>query len=255
MTLSTVPPIRHRPFAGLPPRRLAPLVGLILLAGCDAPTVSIDGHTGVPLAQIDTAGATAHEVTLLGPDTVHIVHGDALTIHVEGDARATAALRFVLNDGRLGIGRQPDAEVGNGTATVTITDPAVDHLVMAGSGTMSADRLTARTVGVTIAGSGHVVTAGIATGQLTVEVLGTGSFTGSGRADTLALTLAGSGEVDLAQLKAGTASVDVAGSGTGDIASDGHVTGSIVGTGQITVHGAAHCDVTMTGAGRLVCGK
>ncbi|WP_428332718.1 GIN domain-containing protein [Novosphingobium sp.] len=225
----------------------------LLLAGCDAPRVSIDGHTGVPLAQLDLAGQTAHDITLLGPDTVHIVHGDALAIRVDGDARASAALRFVLNDGKLGIGRQPDANAGNGTATVTITDPAVDHMVMAGSGTMSNDRLVGNAVGVTIGGSGHVVIAGIAATQLDVEVLGSGSFTGSGRAGKVALTLAGSGDVDLAQLRTDEAVVDVAGTGTGVLNSDGRVTGSVLGTGVVNVHGKAHCDIRVTGVGRVTC--
>jgi len=223
------------------------------LAGCDAPKVSIDGHTGVPLAQLDLTGRSAHEVTLLGPDTVHVVHGDSLAIRVEGDARAIAALRFVLTDGKLGIGRQPDANAGNGTATVTITDPSVDHMVMAGSGTMSNDRLAGNDVGVTIGGSGHVVTAGIEATQLDVEVLGSGSFTGSGNAENLALTLAGSGDADLAQLRAGSATIDVAGTGTGVLTSDGRVTGSVVGAGVVNVHGKAHCDVSVTGTGRVTC--
>jgi hypothetical protein len=236
-------------------RRMGPALPLLALAGCDEPTVSIDGHTGVPLAQLNLTASPAREITLLGPDTVHIVHGDTLSIHVSGDARATGALRFILADGRLGIGRQPDLDVGNGTATVTITAPAVDHLTLAGSGTMSADRLAAKSVGMTIGGSGHMVTAGIDTPQLSVEVLGTGSFTGSGRADALTLTLAGTGEADLAQLKAGSATLDVAGTGSGEISSDGTVTGSIVGTGDVTVHGTAHCTVSVTGTGHITCGK
>jgi hypothetical protein len=225
----------------------------LALAGCDDPKVSIDGHKGIPLAQLDLADRSAREVTLLGPDAVHIVHGDALAIRVEGDARAVDALRFVLNDGKLGIGRKPDADVGNGTATVTITDPAIDHLIMAGSGTISSDRLNGGAVGITVGGSGHVIAAGIAAGQLDVEVLGSGSFTGSGHAERLALTLAGAGAVDLARLKAGDAAIDVAGSGIGDLASDGRVTGSVVGASVVTVHGKARCNVSVTGPGRVTC--
>jgi hypothetical protein len=235
------------------PATLAAGAILLPLAACDNLNVSIDGHTGVPLARLDMSGQNAREVTLLGPDTVHIVHGDKLAIRVEGDARAVAALRFVLNDGKLGIGRKPNADTGNGTATITITDPAVDHLIMAGSGTMSSDRLTGPSVGVTIGGSGHVVTAGIAAREFGVEVLGSGSFTGSGQADKLALTLAGSGDVDLAQFKTGAASIDIAGSGTGVLASDGQITGSVAGSGVITVHGKAHCTVSVTGSGRITC--
>jgi hypothetical protein len=223
------------------------------LAGCDDPVVSIDGHTGVPLARLAMSGSTISEVTLLGPDTVHVVHGDKPGIVVAGDPRAAAALRFVLTDGKLGIGRKPDADAGNGTAIVTITDPSVDHLIMAGSGAIASDRLDGPNVGVTIGGSGQVGVNAIAAGKLDVEVLGSGSFAGSGHADKLELTLAGSGSADLARLRAGEANIDLAGTGSGSLSSDGKVTGTVVGTGTVTVHGKAHCDVSVTGPGKVTC--
>lgn len=235
------------------PKSVCVAIGVLTLAGCDYPRVSIDGHTGVPLAQINPAGTSVHDITVLGPDTVDVVHGQNLTIRVEGDARAVSALRFVLADGKLGIGRQPDAVVGNGLATITITAPAIDHLTMAGSGTISSDGLNGPDVGVTIGGAGKVMAAGVTAGQLAVEVLGSGAFIGSGHADKLTLTLAGSGHVDLARLKLGRADIDLAGSGTGDLASDGPVSGSVVGSGTITVHGRAQCTVSVTGPGRVSC--
>lgn len=234
-------------------RLMLPASVVLALAGCDEPNVSIDGHAGVPLAQLSLAGHDAREITLLGPDAVNVVHGNTLDIHVKGDPRAIAALRFVLTDGKLGIGRKPNADVGNGVATVTVSAPSADHLVMAGSGAMTADRLTGASVGVTIGGSGHVAAAGIAARQLNVEVLGSGSFTGSGTTDNLALTIAGSGSIDMARLKAGVAAIDVAGSGTGTVASDGQITGTVVGSGVITVHGKATCSVSVTGSGRVAC--
>jgi hypothetical protein len=234
-------------------RLMGIMIGLGALAGCDAPQLSINGHSGVPLAQLSLAGRTVHEITLLGPDTVNVVHGATLDIQVTGDPQAVAALRFVLSEGKLGIGRASNAEMGSGIATVTVTDPAVDHLVMAGSGAMTADQLTGESVGITIGGSGRITAARIAAKQLAVDVLGSGTFTGSGTADTLAMTLAGSGKVDMAQLKAGDTAIDVAGSGSGTVASDGRVTGSVVGSGVFTVRGKAHCDVSVTGSGSITC--
>lgn len=228
-------------------------LGTLALSGCDNAVVSIDGHSGVPLSRLIISGSNISEVTLLGPDTVHVVHGNAPDIHVAGDPRAAATLRFVLTDGKLGIGRRPDAEVGNGVAIVTITTPAVDHLIMAGSGAISSDRLSGAAVGVTIGGSGQIDVADIAAKQLNAEVLGTGTFTGSGHADKLALSIAGAGNADLARLKVDVAEVDLAGTGNGTLASDGKVTGSVVGTGVITVHGKAQCNVSVTGTGKVTC--
>ena len=229
------------------------LVCTVGLTGCGSTTMSIDGQSGVPLAQLAVSGRAAHEITLLGPDTVQVVQGSAFTITVKGDPQATAALRFVFKNGKLGIGRKPDSDQIPGIATITVTTPSADHLVLAGSGTITADRLKSESAGITIGGSGHVAVAGITAKHLAVEVLGSGSFTGQGAADSLALTIAGSGEVDMAHLNAGEAVIDVAGSGTGSVKSDGHVTGSVAGSGNVTVHGKAHCDVSVAGSGKVDC--
>ncbi|WP_157403864.1 GIN domain-containing protein [Novosphingobium nitrogenifigens] len=235
----------RRPCAVLAPLALA-------LAGCDSPSVSINGRDGVTLDRLDLSGHAPSEITLLGPDNVRIVHGDRFDIRIEGPDTARKALRFVLADGRLGIGRMPDSG-GAGLATISISDPVVDHLIVAGSGTMSSDRLSAPAVGVTIGGSGRIATGTIATRHLDIELLGSGNVTGNGHADTLALNMTGSGNADLGGLRAETTAIALTGSGTGVIGSGGEVTGSITGSGTMTVRGHARCTVVVTGSGRIAC--
>lgn len=232
---------------------LLPAAAALALGGCENAHMTIDGRAGVPFEQLDLANRSIHEVTLLGPDTVHIVHGDKLGIRVDGSTSARAALRFVLTDGKLGIGRDPLANGTNDAATVTLTTPAIDSINLAGSGVMSSDRLQASAIAISIGGSGRVVTAKIETPQLNLSVMGSGSFTGSGHAEKLDLSLAGSGDVDLAKLTAGSAAVDVAGSGTAELASDGPITGTVAGSGTVTVHGKARCDVSIAGSGKVIC--
>ena len=228
-------------------------LGVLALAGCGDGVLTIDGHSGVPLEQLAVTGKTIGEVTLLGPDTVHVVHGEKPSVTVAGDPRAVDALRFVLTDGKLGISRKANADVGTGTAIVTVTTAAVDHLIMAGSGTISSDRLNGSSLGITIGGSGHIDVKDIAAGKLDVEVMGTGTVVGSGHADRLELSIAGTGTADLAGLKVDQAAIEVAGTGDGTVASDGKVTGSVVGTGTVTVHGKANCNVSVTGTGKVIC--
>lgn len=248
--------------ARLPPARLPPIrlprvmlaaLALFAMSGCDAPAVSIDGRDGVPLPQLDTAGETVHQITLLGPDTVRIVHGDRLAISVAGDAAVRDSLRFVLADGKLGIGRLPGLIPTHGTATITVTTPAIDQLVLAGSGTIGADRFDGADLAITVAGSGSVNAGAVRAGRLKVEVLGSGDVAGTGMAGTLALSIAGSGEAHLAGLRAQTVAIDIAGSGEGALASDGTVAGAITGSGEVTVRGRAQCTVQVTGSGRITC--
>jgi hypothetical protein len=77
------------------------------LAGCSSDAhVTIDGVSGVPLAQLDTSGKAPDTITLLGPDTVHVTGGDRLAITVDGDPAIKDQLRFTLKDGNLGIARK-----------------------------------------------------------------------------------------------------------------------------------------------------
>ena len=238
-----------------PPLRALRLVpaALLALAGCNSAHMAIDGHGGVPFEALDLTDKRIHAVTLLGPDAVRIVHGDKLGIRIEGSPSARAALRFVLDDGKLGIGRDPLANGGGDVAIVTVTTPVIDALSLAGSGDMAVDSLTGSAVSVSIGGSGRAAAAHIDSAKLDLSVMGSGSFTGSGHAEKLDLSLAGSGDVDLAKLTAGSGAVDIAGSGTAELASDGPITGSVAGSGTVTVHGKARCDVSIAGSGKVTC--
>ncbi|MDF8333016.1 head GIN domain-containing protein [Novosphingobium cyanobacteriorum] len=228
------------------------LMGIALAtAGCEATPMSIDGHKGVPLSQLDMGGTPPDEITLLGPDTVRIVPGDVLAITVEGDPLLKEHLRFVRHEGKLGIGR--DGGTWAGTATINVTVPAARRLILAGSGTIQADVLKGDDVGVTIAGSGDVNAAQVEAKDLKVEVLGSGTLKAAGRTDALKLTLAGSGDALMPGLAVGDAKVDVAGSGSANFASDGNVKASIMGSGEVRVKGRATCKVSAMGSGKLVC--
>jgi len=237
-------------------RSLGGVAGLGLafaLAGCDADGLTIDGHRGVPLAELDLSGKAATEITLLGPDSVHVVTGDKLAITVEGDPAVKDKLRFVLRDGKLGIGRDGNGWNSDSVANVTVMVPAANHIVLAGSGTIEADSLAGDAVGVTIAGSGTVRSPRIAARTLSVEVIGSGNLQAGGQAGALDLTVAGSGEADMSKVMAGRAKVDIAGSGNARFASDGPVEANIMGSGEVRVKGRATCKVSAMGSGKLVC--
>ena len=48
------------------------------LTACDGATLVVNGMKGVPLAQLDLSQAAPEEISLLGPDNVHVVQGDKL---------------------------------------------------------------------------------------------------------------------------------------------------------------------------------
>lgn len=224
------------------------------LTACDGATLEVGGMKGVPLSELDLSAKPPEEITLLGPDNVHVIQGDKLAITVSGQQDAKDRLRFVLKDGKLAIGREGWKIGGSDDlATVEVTVPAARRLVMAGSGTMRADTLRGEAASVSIAGSGDIEVPAIDTQQLKVEVVGSGDLKAGGKAKSLKISIAGSGSADLSALSAEDAKVEIAGSGDAKFASDGQVKADIMGSGSVTVKGRAQCKVNAMGSGTLTC--
>ena len=179
-------------------RGVAPLAALALAAaasgGCDKMHVSLNGEEGKKLSELDLTGTPPSKVALLGPDTVRIAPGDTLAISIDGDPDVAEQMRFTLKDGTLGILRKNGKWSSDETVTVNVTMPAPKKLM--------------------VAGSGKIVSPGLASDS---------------------------------------ARVSVAGSGDTAFASDGMVKASIMGSGEVRVIGRATCKVTAMGSGRLVC--
>jgi len=236
-------------------KKIAPVAAMAMafgVAGCDGVDIKINDTEGVPLAELDMSGDPPTEVVLAGPDNVIISDGDTLDIQVEGDEDAVAALRFSLEDGTLGIHREKDGWDGKGTATVNVTMPSPEELVIAGSGSLEAASLAGKS-SVTIAGSGSAATKSVSADKLEVTVAGSGTYTAGGTAKSLELTVAGAGSAKMAGLKSESAEVTIAGSGSAEFASDGEVDANIVGSGDVTVTGDATCTVSSIGSGRVKC--
>lgn len=233
---------------------LAPVFAMAAAAGvsgCDG-NISINNDKGVPLAELDMAGKAPTELVLAGPDTVILTEGATLDIDVSGDPEAVEALRFTLDDTTLGIMRKKGDWKGKGKATVRVTMPPLEKLVVAGSGTVEAPRMAGATE-VTIAGSGTAHTAQVDSERLEVTIAGSGTYEAAGAAKSLDLTIAGSGSARMAGLKVDEADVTIAGSGDADFASDGTVEASVMGSGDVRVAGTAKCTIKSMGSGTLRC--
>jgi hypothetical protein len=236
-------------------KALGPVVALAIaggLAGCDNADIRLGGKEGVPLSELDLSGEAPSEVILLGPDVVDIRDGERLAIEVEGSDEARARMRFVLEDGSLGILREKSNRNESGIATVIITMPAPGKLTIAGSGMMTAASVS-DTPDINVLGSGTLDLPSVSAGKIDVNIAGSGTLRAAGTADTLDLNVMGSGSADLARLKVANADINVAGSGDAVFASDGEVNANIMGSGDITVRGSARCRVKTMGSGTLTC--
>lgn len=220
-----------------------------LVAGCDGSDIEINGQKGVPLAEIELAGAPPSDVFLASGDTVILTEGDTFAIKVEGTD--TESLRFVRDKEVIGITRE-DGWKGESNATIRITMPAPKELVIGGAGTIKAPTLASE-ADINIGGSGLVEFGTIAAQRLGINIGGSGKVTGSGTAKELNVLIGGSGDVAMPGLKADTADVTIGGAGDIQFASDGTVEANIMGAGDVKVAGSAKCTVNAMGSGTLTC--
>ena len=240
----------HRIIKGLAP--LAALAGAAMVSGCDGVNVQIGDTEAVPLAELDMSGDPPTEIVLAGPDKVVVRDGPKLDIDVAGDEEAVDALRFSIDGGTLAITREKNSWKDKGTATVTVTIPELNEVVLAGSGDMEIEKMSSRAE-VTIAGSGTAKVAELTAENFDMTIAGAGDFEAAGAVDRMDMTIAGSGRARMAGLKVERADISVAGSGDAEFSSDGKVEASIVGSGRVTVIGRADCTVSAVGSGKLNC--
>jgi hypothetical protein len=228
---------------------LAALALGALLTGCDGADIEINGKKGVPLAEVEIAGAAPTEVVLSSGDTVILTEGTTFALKVEGPD--TESLRFVRDDELIGITREADWS-GDSNATIRITMPPPKEVVIAGSGTITAQSL-APTANISIGGAGTITFTKVAAEKLGVNIGGSGTVRGTGTAKRLEVNIGGSGDVELAGLKADSAEVSIGGAGDVAFASDGEVEANIAGAGDVKVTGSAKCTVNAFGSGTLTC--
>lgn len=236
-------------------RGLAPVFAMAAAAGvsgCDGVNISINDKEGVPLSELDLSGKAPTELVLAGPDEVVVTEGATLDIDVSGDQEAVDALRFTLDETTLGIMREKGDWKGKGKATVRVTMPPLEKLVVAGSGSVEAPRM-AGSPEVTIAGSGKARAARVDADKLEVTIAGSGSYEAAGAARSLELTIAGSGSASMAGLQVDDAEITIAGSGDAEFASDGTVEAKVMGSGDVRVTGTAKCTINSMGSGKLHC--
>lgn len=231
--------------------RLAPLTALALvvpLAACEG-QMEINGQKGVPLAEVELTGTPPIEVVLASGDTVIVSDGNTFTIKVEG--AGADSLRFMRDERTIGITRE-EGFSSNQTATIRITMPPPEELVIAGSGTIQAQSL-AEDAEISIGGSGRIEFERAAAQKLAINIGGSGKVRGAGTAQVLEVNIGGAGDVELAGLKADSAEVSIDGSGDVEFASDGAVEANIAGAGDVKVTGSAKCTVSAFGSGTLTC--
>lgn len=193
------------------------------------------------------------DLSALGPDHVIFKTGEKFTVVATGDADAISQLRYVIKDGTLKVGRVDSKGWKDNVATITVTAPSLSGISLAGSGDLTADKLSGPEVAVRLAGSGDLKVAQIETDALKGSLAGSGNIDLAGKAKTANYSIAGSGDLNGAGLSAGDAKISIAGSGNANLNASGTVKASIAGSGDVNVTGGGKCETSTVGSGQVHC--
>lgn len=166
---------------------------------------------------------------------------DRLIVEVKGDE-----LIIRPRNGSFRWGR-------SGPVRIAVTVPELHEATLAGSGTLSVDKVATERFKATIAGSGDISLPSIAAKSVEIEIAGSGSGSLAGQVDQAAYTIAGSGELDASKLNSKDLKLTIAGSGSLDANASGTATGEILGSGDARVSGGAKCSITKAGSGSILC--
>ncbi len=184
-------------------------------------------------------------IVAAGADTVQVVKGDAFAVTATGSAEVLDRLLIRVSDGKLEVRRRSGQWSGDGSARIRVTMPALDTIVVAGSGDVAADSLAGDTGEVVVAGSGNIRLAAVAVRDLELVITGSGKIEASGTADEVDATIAGSGDIAAPALTAQRADLNIAGSGNMRMA--------VIGSGNVTLTGGGTCTHSKMGGGEVVC--
>jgi putative autotransporter adhesin-like protein len=235
MSADTTPARRHQ--LRRPTWLVWLLAGAAIGAAAVAVTVDHSGSTlrgsGVPAEQTRVVPAFKG-VELAGSLIATVRVGSPRSVVVRADDNLLSHVTTTVRSGRLVIDT-PGSFSTRTPTRVAVTTPSFDALALSGSGILSVQNVRARTLTVTLTGSG-VLRAG-------------------GTADRLVATLGGSGVEALSGVVARDAHAVVTGSGRIDLTVTRALDASIVGAGGIVYGGnPKHVTTSVTGKGAITQG-
>jgi hypothetical protein len=194
-----------------------------------------------------------NEVNLNISGVVEISKDSLYSIDVSDYENLLPHIRTSVTGKKMIIEHDPDnLNVRNSVAKIKIKMPALNNLIINGSGTFNIlsgfDELNS----IQIIGSGNVnVSDSFNTANLSIIISGSGNVMAVGRADQLNTNITGSGNINLYGLVAQNATCLITGSGNTYVHVVQNLNASIAGSGNIVYMGSPKLTVNVSGSGTV----
>lgn len=191
-------------------------------------------------------------IALSLPGKVELVQGSPASVTVEADDNLLPEIETVVEGGKLRIRFQRNLNVvGKATLRFKVSAPHIESIAVAGSGDVSAGRLSGAALSISVGGSGDVSVADVQVEALRVAIAGSGDVKAAGRAGELSAKISGSGDLGAGRLDAKRATVSIAGSGDAVLWARETLEVSIAGSGDVRYHGDPVVRKSIAGSGAV----
>ena len=252
------------------------VIAAAILAGCTINSDKEGESDSGPAVSRTVQVEEFRKLEIAGAYDVEVRTGAAPSVQVEGPKRAVERLVVEVKGDVLTIHPKKGTNfnwTNRSKTRIAITVPQLDAARVAGSGTLSIDRITSPSFDSSVAGSAEVSigqgsgqsvkgsqagSGELEVGQLAVQTLelsiaGSGDANLAGKAERASYTIAGSGSLDAERLESRDIDLTIAGSGSLKAKANGAVTGNIMGSGSAKISGGAKCGVRKVGSGSIDC--
>jgi hypothetical protein len=228
----------------------AGLLGLLVWTGCAAADERVRETRDVSQA--------FDEVRLGGDVDLELSQGDAVSLVIEAPREDLSSIESEVKDGVLTLGRQDSGNWNfsrwfgrHPAARAFLTAPAIERLVVGGSGTAHAGTWSSHALEVRISGSGDVRFDRLTATRLRCDVVGSGKVVLAGSASNQRIRLAGSGDYRAANLKSQAATVSISGSGSAELWAERTLDARVVGSGDVRYYGTPTVTKSVSGSGSV----
>lgn len=190
---------------------------------------------------------------------VEVTTGRGTSAKVVGSQAAIEATSVIVQGRQMVIRKNASAWGGYpgqapGMATIRVTAPALMNVWVNGPAKVTVDRLKGQRVAAAVEGSGELVIGGVTADNATIAQVGSGRLTIAGTVADLTMTARGAGVLDAAGLQAADAKLTSESAGQVTLSVKRAVTGTVTGSGNVTVLGKPACTIKAVGSGTLSCG-
>ena len=237
-----------------------------MLAGIGIVAITISGcgrshaEDGGPTVEKSYQVGAFDKIEVAGPFDVNVRTGSNPSVSASGPQKLIEHLVVEVKGDKLVI--HTERQHGffnwgfntNGSATLSVTVPALSAATIAGSGGITVDKIAGDSFEGGVAGSGDLKLDAVQVKSLKLSIGGSGDIAArSGQAQQADYHIAGSGGIDARGVQAQAATVAIAGSGSIRGQATGAADVKIMGSGDVTMTGGAKCVISKTGSGDVNC--